>query len=260
MSAAPPGTPPGTPTVTTGAARGLPTVLRRVVLAAAVVGAVASDAALLGGVPGRDILPLAVLPPLAVGLVLWDALPGRRWIAVAVPALLLGAVAAGAARGAAHGLRMSAGLSHAIAYTLLLLAFAASLRRGRTPVITRLARAMNPHFTDAMAGYTRAVTVAWSGFFAAQLAVSALLLAVGPPGWWILFVTTLHAPLVLAMAIAEYAVRTRVLRGQRHSRPRDMLRAFIAARTGRPLAAGRPAPARTGADASTPAAGCREDS
>ena len=253
-------TPPGAPGVTERVARRVPAALRRAVLAVAVVGTVASDAALLGGVPGRDVLPLAVLPPLAVGLVLWDALPERRWVAVAVPTLLLGAVAAGAARGAAHGLRMSAGLSHAIAYTLLLLAFAASLRRGHTPVITRLARAMNPHFTAGMAGYTRAVTVAWSGFFAAQLAVSALLLSVGPPGWWILFVTTLHAPLVLAMAVAEYAVRRRVLRGQRHSRPRDMLRAFIAARTGRPLAAAQAVPARTGEDASTTAAGCREDS
>lgn len=250
----------GAPSMTDRTGRRVPTALRRVVLGAAVAATVASDAALLAGVAGRAVLPLAVLPPLAVGLVLWDALPGRRWIAFAVPALLLGAVAAGAARGAAHGLRLSAGLSHAVIYTLLLLVFAASLRRGRTPVITRVARAMNPHFTDAMSGYTRAVTMAWSAFFAAQLAASALLLAAGPPGWWILFVTTLHAPLVLAMAAGEYAVRRRVLRGQRHSRPRDMLRAFIAARTGRPLAAARPLPARTGADASMPAAGCREDS
>ncbi|WP_048863334.1 hypothetical protein, partial [Acidisphaera rubrifaciens] len=89
MWAAPPDTRRGLPTVTIDAAPRLPTLLRRVVVGAAVAGTLASDAALLIGVPGRDILPLALLPPLAVGFVLWDALPGRRWIALAVPALLL---------------------------------------------------------------------------------------------------------------------------------------------------------------------------
>ena len=91
-------------------------------------------------------------------------------------------------------------------YTALLLAFANSLRPGRTALVTVLASRINPAFHPGLIPYTRAVTVAWVLFFAAQLLASATLL-VSNPHLWRLLVSGVHLPLVAAMALLELAVR-----------------------------------------------------
>jgi uncharacterized membrane protein len=92
------------------------------------------------------------------------------------------------------------------------------LRPGREALITGMARRMHTPFTDELAVYTRRVTIAWAGFFAAQLVTSIALFCFAPLVVWSLFVNILDFPLVAAMFAAEYAVRLRCLRDPpRHS-------------------------------------------
>ncbi len=173
-------------------------------------------------------LLLAAIQAVVCGALLWGALPGRaRWAGVALGAMLLTGLGWGAGHAPITGLTVAAGLSHACLYAGLLAVFARTLGPGRVPLISGFAARINPHFTPAMARYTRHVTVMWCAFFAGQLMVSGLLAVVSPPLWaW--FVTGLHAPLNLVMAAGEYAWRCYLFRGQPHSRIADMVRAVRA--------------------------------
>lgn len=109
-------------------------------------------------------------------------------------------------------------VTHWAIYAGLLLTFALTLRPGREPLITGMARRMHGPLTPELARYTRCVTLAWSLFFAAQLALSVGLFCLAPLVAWSFFVNILDIPLVVAMFAAEYAVRLRVLRDPpRHS-------------------------------------------
>ena len=128
---------------------------------------------------------------------------------------MLAALAVGAVTALALSLGISArsvglvmgGVSHAVAYACLLTWFATSLRSGREPVVTGLARRMRRTMPDKVVRYTRWVTFAWCVFFAAQLATSAVLLIAAPVSVWSRFVTVWNLPLVVAMGLAEYACR-----------------------------------------------------
>lgn len=194
-------------------------------LAAAVVSPLASHWALATGRGMAVALPLAALQAAAVGVVLMGALPpGRsRALAALAPAALLLVLGAGALRSPADGLLAAAGLSHAMLHAGLLALFAVSLVPGRTPLVTRLARRLNPAFHPGMEGYTRAVTIAWCLFLAAQLAASAVLLLLAPDVWR-LFVTALSLPLAALMALAEYGVRRWRFRREAHTPLLTMIR------------------------------------
>jgi uncharacterized membrane protein len=101
-------------------------------------------------------------------------------------------------------------LTHWSIYAALLSGFALTLRPGHEPLITAMARRMHG-LTPEMVGYTRKVTIAWSLFFAAQLATSVALFCFAPLTVWSFFVNILDIPLVALMFVAEYAVRLRVL-------------------------------------------------
>lgn len=116
------------------------------------------------------------------------------------------------------------GAVHAAAYAALLWAFGRTLRAGRVPLVTQWARRLNPHFHAGMLGYTRGVTRAWAWLFGAELAASALLLGL-LPGWWPGFVAGGHALPVLALGLAEYALR-RWRFGNHSTHWRTMLAAF----------------------------------
>ena len=123
-------------------------------------------------------------------------------------------------------LRVQAGLSHGLLYGGLLVVFAGSLRRGRTPLITRLARRLTGALSPERAAYTRRVTQAWCVYCAAQLAGSALLAAFAPVAVWSFFVNVLDFPLLCVMFGAEYAWRRRRFPDRPAVRLRDVLRAF----------------------------------
>jgi len=186
--------------------------IRTSIVAAAVASPFVSHMALATGAGAGVALPLAGVQALAAGLLLWGA--GQRWLAVLGPAALLGALWLGARHSAADGLLAGAGVSHALLYGALLAGFGVTLLPGRVPLVTAIARRLNPNFHAGMEGYTRGVTAAWCGFFAGQIVVSALLLWLAPVSVWGLFVTILNLPLVVLMALVEYAVRRRRFPGE----------------------------------------------
>jgi uncharacterized membrane protein len=125
------------------------------------------------------------------------------------------------------GFALAYGLPHAAAFLLLLWYFGRSLRGGREPVITRVARRIRGTLSGRLERYTRRLTVAWCVFFAAQLAASAALLAFAPLETWSFFVNVLNVPLVAAMFAGDYAYRFIRLRGERITPISRIWRAFV---------------------------------
>jgi uncharacterized membrane protein len=223
--------------------------LRLGVLAVGLAAPLAGQWALSTGEGAAWALPLAAVQAVAVGFAAGAALPrALRWVAFALPAAMLGVTLVAALASAEAGLKVAAGAVHAVSYTGLLLLFGATLLPGRVPMVTRFARRMNPRWHEDQAGYTRGVTWAWVGLFAAQLLASAAL-ARWAPGAWPWFVNFGHGVAGVALGLAEYAWRRHRL-GDRGSDWREMLAGFRAARTGAPAAsAAAPATRRAGGDA-----------
>ena len=204
----------------------------------ALAAALGSHAALASGAAGVAVA-LAAVQALAVGRVLWAALPSRpRALGPLAAVALLLALGLGARGSAAAGLRAVEGVSHALIYAGLLALFGMTLRRGQVPLVTGLAQRLNPAFHPGMEGYTRAVTAAWCAFFAGRLAASAALLLLAP-GWWAWLAGAPGAVLVLAMAAGERTVRGRRFPGMAHVPVRTVIRgvrATIAANAAGPAA------------------------
>ena len=228
--------------------------LQRLALAAAFGAPLASHAALVMGRGFGTALLLAALQAVAAGVVLWGVLAGRRRVlAVAAPAALLAGLALGAARSPQAGLLAAAGLGHAMVYGALLAVFAASLLPGRTSLVTRLSLRLNPRPPAGMLAYARAVTVAWSVFFAGQLLASAGLLLWAPSGWWQALVTTLHLPLAALRVLGEFAVRRWRFRHDHINSLRDTFRAMRL--TGAAAGGAATGPSAAAAGASSPTRG-----
>jgi uncharacterized membrane protein len=104
-------------------------------------------------------------------------------------------------------------------YLLLLGWFGASLRSGREPLVTFMARQVHGTLSAELLAYTRRVTVAWCLFFLAMAATSLALFLRAPAQIWSLFANVLNLPLVVAMFVAEY--------GWRRLRHPDMSRATV---------------------------------
>jgi uncharacterized membrane protein len=123
------------------------------------------------------------------------------------------------------GLAMT-GICHTLAYSSLLIWFAASLRPGHEPVVTGLARRIRQTMPAKVIRYTRQVTIAWCVFFAAQLTVSAGLLLLAPQAVWATFVSLLNTPLLLVMVFGEFACRTILFRNEPRTGLMDTLSAM----------------------------------
>lgn len=106
------------------------------------------------------------------------------------------------------------------------LIFGRSLFRGREPLCSRFAAMVRGPLQPPVARYTRQVTVAWTIFFAAMIAVSSLLFFLAPVQVWSTFANLLAMPLVAAMFLAEYAVRKRALPNLPRSHILEALRAY----------------------------------
>jgi uncharacterized membrane protein len=94
---------------------------------------------------------------------------------------------------------------------LLAVGFGRSLRAGETPLCTRLADRLHGPLSPAERRYTRQVTVAWTLLFVALVLTTLGLYLTAPLAAWSLFVNFVTLPLILAMFVAELAVRRRVL-------------------------------------------------
>ena len=193
--------------------------------------------------------------PLAIGLAAaqWSlALVAlvRVWVgrglgrgALIAAVLGAGAVGAGAYRAAESipaeaGLLAVSGVTHVAINAMLLGVFAATLAPGRTPLVVAMGRRLDPHFTPAIARYARGVTWVWCSFFAGQIIVSGLLLAVAPRTVWSFFVNILDLPLVAAVFVIEDRVRRWRFPGHPHVSLRSLAGAMRAAGGWRGLATG----------------------
>jgi uncharacterized membrane protein len=110
------------------------------------------------------------------------------------------------------GFVTASALMHWGIYGGLLLTFALTLRPGHEPLISTISRRLHGSLSDEVVAYTRSVTIAWCGFFAAQLMTSIALFFLAPLVVWSFFVNVLDLPLVASMFAAEYGFRLRHLR------------------------------------------------
>jgi uncharacterized membrane protein len=115
---------------------------------------------------------------------------------------------------------------HLSVHLALLWMFARTLRRGREPLVTGIARRVRGDLPPEVARYTRRVTAAWCAFFAGMAATSLLLFLFAPLPVWSLFANLLSLPLVVSMFVAEYLVRITHLRHLRHFPITAAVRAF----------------------------------
>ena len=120
------------------------------------------------------------------------------------------------------------GMLHVLVSGRLLALFGGTLMPGRTPLITRLARRIDREYHAGMDGYTRGVTVAWTLFFAGQIAASMLSMLLASDARWSVTVDMLGLPLVAALFAGEYAVRRLRFRQQRHVSLRELVQAVRA--------------------------------
>ncbi len=177
-------------------------------------------------------LALAFLPLAA--LACWIATRARNkmrgWLLFGAAGIALYAIE----RQAHWGPSAAYSLPHAAIYLSLLWLFAGTLRPGHEPLITRLARRVHGALPAALSVYTRRLTGAWCVFFAAQLAVSALLFVFASPRQWSMFVNVLNFPLLALMFGGEYLYRIARHRDFPQASLTDGIRAFAddAARRG----------------------------
>jgi uncharacterized membrane protein len=101
-------------------------------------------------------------------------------------------------------------LQHAGIHFALACVFAATLRRGATPLITAFALRLHRTVTPALLRYTRRVTRAWCVYFGAMVALSLGLFAAAPWWWWSVFANLLTPVAAVALFVGEYVLRYRL--------------------------------------------------
>jgi uncharacterized membrane protein len=100
-------------------------------------------------------------------------------------------------------------LQHAALHALMAFGFGITLRAGATPLITQLAERLHERFTPEMRHYTRRLTQAWAAYFVAMIALSAVLYALAPWGWWSFFCNILTPLSAVLFFVGEYVWRYR---------------------------------------------------
>jgi uncharacterized membrane protein len=96
-------------------------------------------------------------------------------------------------------------------YFLMAFTFARTLRAGHVPLCTQFADKVHGPLSALELRYTRDVTIAWTVFFAVNLAATFVLFAFAPLRAWSVFANFISLPLILLMFVIEFAVRRRVL-------------------------------------------------
>jgi len=109
----------------------------------------------------------------------------------------------------------------------LLMVFARTLLPGETPLVSRVASLWRGALDDAVARYTRRVTIAWVVFFAVMVAESIVLALFAPVYIWSLFTNFLNYLSVLFFFIVEYRLRFQFLPNHEHLEFRDFCRLLL---------------------------------
>jgi uncharacterized membrane protein len=114
-------------------------------------------------------------------------------------------------------------------YVLLGVVFGRSLLPGRVPLCTHWASQVHGVLRPEVLAYTRHVTVAWTLFFASLSATLLVLFFLAPLPVWSAFANFCCLPLIAAMFVGEYLLRTRVLPEMEHAGIFAGVRAFLGA-------------------------------
>lgn len=157
-------------------------------------------------------VPRLTAVALALGAALWAA--ARPGVRAALSALAV-ALVAGAAAAAAPRLLVYA--PPVLINAALAAVFAASLRGPAQPVITRFARFEHDPLPEALALYTRRLTLVWALLFAAMGATAAALAVLGSLEAWSSFTNVVCYLLVAALFAGEHAYRRWRFRQFRHA-------------------------------------------
>ena len=207
------------------------------------IAGIAGKAILVIGLLGYQLLvhlgvTASALDPARAALLAAPMIAVGAWILVRSPRRLLWLLILAAAIAmtwfVGHGSAALYGVPHAAAYLFLLWLFGRTLRAGREPIITRLARHGRGSLPPAMEVYTRKLTFAWCVFFAAQLAVSALLLHLGWLERWSLFINVLNFPLCALMFVGDYLYRVSRYRDWPQSSIANVIQAYARDRASTP--------------------------
>ncbi|MFT3814504.1 MAG: hypothetical protein QM740_14175 [Acidovorax sp.] len=122
-------------------------------------------------------------------------------------------------------------LQHLGAHLALAAWFARSLRAGREPVVSAMARMISVHpLSERKRRYTRGVTLAWALFLAGNALVSTLLFAWAPVEVWSIHANLLTGPLIAAFFGLEMLVRRWVLPPEERPSIKDVIHAWQAQR------------------------------
>ncbi|WP_299693889.1 hypothetical protein [Hydrocarboniphaga sp.] len=141
-----------------------------------------------------------------------------------------------AASAAFYGLSLLGGAIYALFVPpialpgMLLLVFAGSLRRGRMPLVTRIAQASSGPLDEARLDYTRHVTWLWVFVLALQVAAAFVLALTGPLWLWSLVTNFINYLLTGLLFVGEYGYRRIRFRGQPHQSFVDHLLTLIRTR------------------------------
>lgn len=187
-------------------------------ITAALTGAVFLTLAFLGSsgrLPPPASVAFALFPPLAgVVAVCWRT--RARWVALAG---VIGVLAVALAYSSSLAAHVSAlwFVEHVSINLLLAAFFGRTLLPGAEPLITRIARAMRPSMPQEVVEYTRAVTVAWTIYFAVMAALSITLYFGSSVAVLSAFATFVSGPAVALMFLFEFALRRRRVPGSHAS-------------------------------------------
>ena len=169
---------------------------------------------------------VGVVAPMLAGAALGAWRSGRRgWATLATIALL--ALCGQALFGLQVPTRWLYVAQHAGVNLCLAAGFGSTLRAGRTPLITVMARRVHRVFPPAMAIYTRKVTQAWTLYFVGIAALSCALYAFGSFAHWAVFANFLAPVTVVLMFGAEYAMRYRLHPEFERTTVADAIRSYL---------------------------------
>lgn len=172
---------------------------------------------------------LAVAPALLVLVLLISRTP-RAVLTLPLALLVIGALLLRYWSLLEHNFPLMYELQECGTYLMLAAAFGRSLMRGQVPLCTHWADTLHGPLSAQARRYTAAATAAWTVFFVAISAASALLYRLAPLRVWSLFSNFLTLPLVVLMFLGEYALRRRLLPSMNRYTLADTVRAYLAAK------------------------------
>ena len=117
-------------------------------------------------------------------------------------------------------------------YGLLGIAFGRTLTGDRVPLCTQWATLVHGALPPSAVPYTRAVTAAWTLFFAIMTITLIALFVMAPLPVWSVFANFCTFPLVGAMFVGEYVVRRWALPDMEPAHILDGARAYLASSRG----------------------------